>query len=64
MLFYLNPASNLEINSFKRIDFSTNQMGSNHFSLFSSILKPRLVTIVSSMSKLCSSYFPWNKAYV
>ena len=36
MLFYLN----LEINSFKRIDFSTNKMGTNHFSLFSSILKP------------------------
>ena len=32
--------SNQEINSFKRIDFSTNKMGTNHFSPSSSILKP------------------------
>ena len=29
-----------ERNSFKRIDSSTNKMGTNQFSLFSSILKP------------------------
>ena len=46
MLFYLNPDFKLEINSFKRID----KMGMNHFSLFSSILKP------STLKLSCSNY--------
>ena len=29
MLFYLTQTSNLKINSFKRTDFSTNEMGMN-----------------------------------
>ena len=69
MLFYLNPDFKSRNKQFKRIDFSTNKIGTNHFSLFSSILKPSTlklscsnssIMIVSSMSKLCSSYFLSN----
>ena len=71
MLFYLNPDFKSGNKHFKRIDFSMNKMCTNHLSLVSSILKPSTlilscsnssVTVVSSMSKLCVSYFLWNIA--
>ena len=39
MLVYLNPDFKSGNKQFKRIDFSTNKMGTNHFPLFSSILR-------------------------
>ena len=60
MLFYLNPDFKSGNNNFKRTDFSTNKMGTNHFSriLKSSTLK--LSCSNSSVTIVSSSYVHHN----